>query len=149
MDLYKVFLSALLVLFMYVGAYSQTVHYTYDANGNRISRTIVMRSVPKSSVDTTLAKTDPLAEVYEEVLSAKSAIKIYPNPVESDLNVRIEGDWALKSFPYTLCTYQGVVLQQGTLQGALAIPMRDLASGLYLLQIRIDGTQEVWKIIKQ
>jgi len=119
--------------------YSQGLSYTYDAAGNRISRTIVLG----------LKNADVQQQEFTETI-AKKEIKIYPNPVESLLSISITGyDAGIVSecFIYNMA---GAVLKREKISGELTtLDMSSFSSGTYVLQILIDGEKSVWKIVKE
>jgi YD repeat-containing protein len=65
--------------------YGQTVNFAYDDSGNRISRTtIVLKSTSGATNESN--SNEPFLDRMGD-----HSIFIYPNPVESELNVEIEG----------------------------------------------------------
>jgi len=118
---------------------SQQLSYTYDAAGNRISRTIVLG----------LKNADVQQQEFTEII-AKKEIKIYPNPVESFLTVSIAGfgdDIVSECFIYNLA---GTLVMREKISGELTtLDMSSFSSGTYVLQISVNGEKSVWKIVKE
>lgn len=116
-----------------------TVKYTYDASGNRVKREIVLT---KSTVATR-------SDFFTEEL-AKRTIKIYPNPTEGQLKVEVSDFEECKSVGLTVVNMQGqIVLKKKMSSATDDLDMSGEASGLYILQINIDGENSSWKIIKK
>ena len=63
----------------------QSLSYAYDAAGNRIGRTIVLETRASKALQN---KTDSI--FFHEMLAEKQ-LKIYPNPVLSELTLSITG----------------------------------------------------------
>lgn len=116
-----------------------TVKYTYDASGNRVKREIVLT---KSAVETR-------SDFFTEEL-AKRTIKIYPNPTEGQLKVEVSDFEECKSVGLTVVNMQGQIVLKKKMNSATDdLDMSGEASGLYILQINIDGENSSWKIIKK
>ena len=119
--------------------YSQQLSYTYDAAGNRISRTIVLG----------LKSADVQKQEFTETIARKE-IKIYPNPVESLLSVSIAGyDAGIVSecFVYNMA---GALIKREKISGEITtLDMSSFSSGTYVLQISVNGEKSVWKIVKE
>jgi YD repeat-containing protein len=152
-------MKTLVFLFILVGCllpklgYSQsTIDYTfgYDASGNRVSRTFVMRKsaqLPKDSLSTASViakKQDILGEVFE-----KKQITIYPNPTKGLVIVEI-----------SLTTEDNAQISVYNIRGSLLLDYKNVSSrtnidlsneptGTYLMKIFIGNKPTTWKILKQ
>ncbi|PKP14838.1 MAG: Por secretion system protein, partial [Bacteroidetes bacterium HGW-Bacteroidetes-23] len=69
---------------------------------------------------------------------------IYPNPVSEELYI-VHG---YNEVDYNLFSVDGKLVQNGLLQG-LKINVSNLQSGLYILQLEVDGKKEIKKIVKK
>lgn len=69
---------------------------------------------------------------------------IYPNPVSEELYI-VHG---YNEVAYKLFSVDGKLIQNGLLQG-LKINVSNLQSGLYILQLEVDGKNEIKKIVKK
>ncbi|WP_197275391.1 T9SS type A sorting domain-containing protein [Nonlabens sp. YIK11] len=77
--------------------------------------------------------------------SVTPAISIYPNPAKSTLNVNAETDF----FSYSIQDLTGKEVLQGKNHRSMeAIPLDDLASGLYFINVEFLDYKEVIKFIK-
>lgn len=103
-----------------------------DANYN------LTEGVQHAYIVTTLLSTD------EKKLSL---IKVFPNPVEDLLNVKIENN---QKFEFSLLDVQGKLIQKGNLLNNSIINMKTLPSANYYLQLT-DKNKEIktFKIIKK
>jgi len=63
------------------------------------------------------------------------SLQVYPNPTVNDLNIVLAGE-----FTYTLLSLNGEVVATGKAVNAAAISMRDLASGIYFIQVNTQNT---------
>lgn len=76
-----------------------------------------------------------------------SLIKVFPNPVEDLLNVKIENN---QKFEFSLFDVQGKLIQKGNLLNNSIINMKTLPSANYYLQLT-DKNKEIktFKIMKK
>ncbi len=122
----------------------QQLSYAYDAAGNRVSRTIVMTTLSAS------ATTNQTDSVYFEEMLAEKMIKLYPNPVESELTIRITGYESSFQGEYALFNMGGIMLSRNRITSETTlVDMNRYMPGTYLLNITLRGEKSVWKIIKQ
>ncbi len=123
--------------------YAQRVRYAYDNAGNRISRTIVFNQMqaPKKQLKDSLYYTETVAE---------KEIKLFPNPVNTSLNVHISGYEEKLQGTYLLFDMQGkTVLQESIIAEKFQIDMSAYSAGTYVLRIVIADETTNWKVVKQ
>lgn len=144
-------LSAIIFLVMagtvYMNAQDRAyyVNFEYDADGNRISRTITIGDdrEERSSNDTT--------EVvhYTDVID-KSQINIYPNPTTKSVFINITNPEEETMITATLLSPSGVSLETKKISTApVEFDLSDKASGIYILELRSGNDTKTWKIIKR
>lgn len=122
----------------------QQLSYAYDAAGNRVSRTIVLGT---RSADATTNKTDSV--FFEEMLAEKQ-IKIYPNPVQSQLTIAVEGFETGMQGEFSLFNIAGIMLvRQRITNGTTYVDMSRYTKGTYILNIQLNGQPTSWKVIKE
>jgi len=121
----------------------QKLSYVYDNAGNRKSRTIIID--PQQAARP--LKNDSI--YYQEVLANKE-IKIYPNPVKTNLTVNISGyDQDLKG-EYFLFDAQGKMILHDKLNTeSFQINMSSYAVGNYIMRIVINEESTTWEILKK
>lgn len=144
-------INILLILAMLCAATSlkaqnATVHFNYDANGNRNQRYLTFQKVEENGKS---------VEAGNEILSsvidffASSQVSLYPNPTYGTFTVALAemGDVCIHA---TLNTTTGTVIQQGKLTDLQSIfDLSGQPSGVYLLRLSTDEETHVWKIVKQ
>lgn len=123
-----------------------TVSYTYDAAGNRITRQILLsqRQVPEDSLRLEKSK-----EVHTDVI-AKKNVHIYPNPTQGVVKVEVIG--LEKSERCQMAIYTSSGQQIASIRATSTASEFDLSSqpnGIYLLHISVSGSESTWKIIKK
>lgn len=121
------------------------VNFEYDADGNRISRTITIGNdrEERSSNDTT--------EVihYTDILD-ESQINIYPNPTTKSIIVTITNPDEDMSINATLLSSSGVLLDSKSIGAAtVEFDLSSMAAGVYILELRSGNDTKTWKIIKR
>ncbi|GHU71828.1 hypothetical protein FACS189413_14040 [Bacteroidia bacterium] len=121
-----------------------SVSFTYDLAGNRISRIIVF--------DTSYAPAmhdDDEATAYTEVLS-EITIHIYPNPTEGLLRINIENAPSGETVQIAVFDSSGQLVLKKERQPAITeIDLGGQPAGIYLLKIQTGEKATEWKIIKK
>ncbi|MDR0794044.1 MAG: M12 family metallo-peptidase [Chitinophagaceae bacterium] len=79
-----------------------------------------------------------------EVEVTSSEVKIYPNPVNSVINVTLPA--SANNVRYRLFGTDGKTVKEGTINNQGQIPVSGIVSGIYLLQIAIDNMQQTYKV---
>ncbi|RZJ69232.1 T9SS type A sorting domain-containing protein [Flavobacterium sp.] len=77
-------------------------------------------------------------------VSLESRVRVYPNPVSQIFNVEVAGSEAVK---YELTNVMGKVVKRG--ETGANIDVSELASGVYLLGVTVDGQKVYKKIVKK
>jgi len=138
--------------------FSQTgrIEYTYDAAGNRLTRTIFMPSSPsqlRSAVvdidEETEEEPIPQEKVYSDRLN-QTNILIYPNPTKGILKVELTH--TAEENPLTLQLYNmggKVIINESNVNASIELDLSSQSTGTYLLKIISENGEKTWKIIKQ
>lgn len=140
-----------LMLIVVASGFSQppvTRSYSYDAAGNRTSRTtITIRQAVATETDTILSETShPKQETGYEELVGESHVKIYPNPTKGLITLQFDNP---VYGSYQLTDLSGKMLSEGSISAAMVtIDLFQYRNGVYLLALTINGKTEIWKIIK-
>jgi hypothetical protein len=136
--------------------YTQTIHFEYDAAGNRESRTIILNQL-KSEKDTTILSEAQLKEELAKIESqfnseklAEGTIKIFPNPTEGELRIKLENISNTEGINLQLYSPTGSLLQSKQIDSNYTeFDMLSYSPGIYILRIsRLDEKLE-YKIIKK
>ncbi len=136
---------------------AQTVHFEYDAAGNRIHREIIYQeNIPDSTnttTDTTQLKSSELtADGTNEYTASvgKQKIKIYPNPNSGYFTIKIDG-WDSQSKAGMIMTSLSgkSIIEKKITDEITKVQFRNQPDGTYLLTITLNGHRETWKVIKR
>lgn len=122
-------------------ATKQRVAYAYDASGNRIGRTLVIETRRKQHSDATSLKecNDCIGKIH---------LKIYPNPVSTNLTIALEEE-CRQNVSYVLYNASGEIICKGDLvTHEFLLDMSGLANEVYILKISIGKDANSWKIVK-
>ena len=121
------------------------VNFEYDADGNRISRTITIGDdrEERSSNDTTEL-------VHYTDLIDESRINIYPNPTTKSVFINITNPEEDTMITATLLSPSGVFLETKEISTApVEFDLSSMAAGVYILELRSGTDKKTWKIIKR
>ena len=144
-------LSAIIFLVMagtvYMNAQDRAyfVNFEYDADGNRISRTITIGNdrEERTSNDTTEL-------VHYTDLIDESRINIYPNPTTKSVFINITYPEEDTMITATLLSPSGVFLEtKGIGTAPVEFDLSSMAAGVYILELRSENDTKTWKIIKR
>lgn len=137
-------LTTILLLFVFMGAHinaQQKISYTYDNAGNRIEKLIVLT---KSSTS------DVKIESFTEKINERT-VEISPSPSGGEITVKISsingmenGSIQVYSFPNGYLVHK-IKITSTTEE----LDINNQSSGIYILNINIDGIISTWKILKK
>jgi len=126
-----------------VMGYSQSMVYTYDDSGNRIERSITLKSTASSE------KEDDSIEACNDE-PGDLDIVIYPNPVKSELILEISGTEEVIDASISLFDQSGkLVLQENHITNTSILYLGDLMPGNYFMIIQTGERYTRWKIVKE
>ena len=115
---------------------AEQVCFTYDENGNRISRSLTFKRIESQQ------PTPNTAQAFDCVL--------YPTPTPGQFTVSIKGAGDHPSLYATLFTSSGVMIEERRIQGEQSVfDLSSFANGVYLLNIDAPEGSQQWKVIKQ
>lgn len=149
-------LSLLLLTMISVNSYSQssdTVKYSYNNSGSRLSRIIIRReNGGKGMQQSEWQKKDPKEEIKSETLSdqiGKNTIIIYPNPATGDITVEINGLEENTGDIIYLYDQMGRLVQTySEVTFSNTLNLSGLPSGIYFMVIKLKNRISKWSIIK-
>lgn len=154
-----------LLLQVAVKAQTTTVNYTYDASGNRVSRTFVVQPIapPQNNNNNTvvqsinsLIEADTASQFPSfggELGSSVSTdnISVFPNPVQYKLNVQFRGTAEAEGCSMQIYDGAGKLFhKQDAMQNHTEVDMQQANTGnYYLVIITKEGKRLYWKLVKQ
>lgn len=120
------------------------VEFTYDASGNRITRSIVIK--PKHSIRKNKSSaTSEFADLLDE-----RKVTITPNPTEGHLKVMISGKSETDKCSLSIYSANGQLIINNLDAGECTeLDLSSHPNGYYILRIRINSETSSWKIIKK
>lgn len=132
-------------LFFIISMHSQTVSYTYDQAGNRISRKVV----PLNSSPQQVGKQHVDSTCIQDMMGERT-ITVYPNPTRGALGVEINGGDTEEALHIILFSGQGVQLYNSTAQpGINPVDMAAYPKGWYILRVQAGEERKEFKVIKE
>jgi YD repeat-containing protein len=135
----------LAVLCAGIQSYGQTtVSFNYDDSGNRTSRTTIGMKSTAGNTDASTSQESFSAQVGEH------SILIYPNPVEMELTIEIQGLEENEAAKISVFDQNGrLVLTQENIVSSNKVNLSDLARGTYFMIISLGSTDKKWTIVKE
>ena len=140
-----------LLLFILLKLSAQSIGYTYDANGNRVSRELIVEQLKSA---TTLAGSTSKKDVIDplqkpEDITEAPEVHVYPNPTKGILKVEIKNLSPGSSREMTIYDLAGRrVLVKENFENYSECDLNSLKDGIYILRIKIDEKTLDWKVIK-
>lgn len=120
-----------------------TASFTYDLNGNRILRQVVIGNGNKDIANNGETIT-PVIDTFDAL-----SITLFPNPTEGKFSIcipNLETDaviWA------TITNTIGAVICNRQLSGPTEqFDLTQQPAGIYLLRLAVNGESHTWKVIK-
>ena len=141
--------------------HGQTINYTYDENGNRTNRILVVEQYKSKGLNVPVEKLkdipteipkEELKEVDKEIeKGAESELKtlIYPNPTKGVLKIEIVNlplDSKTEARLYDLSGTELIVRKN--FENYYEMDINRLKDGIYILRVVINDVATDWKIIK-
>lgn len=124
--------------------FCQTISYGYDANGNRISRTLVVEQLKSA---TTLSTKDSLQK--PEMAKEEMKILVYPNPTKEFLKVEIINMPESISSELRIYDLSGTeMLVMRNFSSLTELDLSQFRDGIYVLRIKINEKLFNWKVVK-
>ena len=116
-----------------------TIVFTYDANGNRIQRDLVIVPCGLRMGNTHSPK--PLASSFNA--------NVYPNPAKDKINIEVQQDSSANETRITLSDLAGKTVYAGTVAAAIVqIDVSTLSNGTYLLKIMRGRENKTYNVLK-
>ena len=131
-----------------ITGYASKVEYTYDANGNRISRGIIYLSGLKSSSD---SKTNESQVGVPQEFDGDLKISFYPNPTKGILRIEIASNTEIdKLGEISIFNMNGALVEKkADIDIENMINLSGLPSGIYILRVVLNNRIKEWKLIKE
>ena len=116
-----------------------TVHFGYDACGNRISRTLEFARINDER---------NLASLRDRF--AENDALLFPNPTEGGFMLSLTGTDIPQNATAMLCTIDGKVVEARAVSNTTEeFDLTGRPSGIYLLRLASERETKVWKVIKR
>jgi hypothetical protein len=146
------FLFLLGVIFssQYNKANANNIEFGYDAAGNCTIKykTVVISSLRAQSINQDDEQFDDL--ILEDDVFGDVRIIIYPNPTKGFLRIEFQNKPTELSVNYRLTETNGRPVASGaTTDYSLLLDLSNFATGVYFLNLAMNGRSEIYKIIKQ
>ncbi len=132
---------SLLLLMTGTIAQADSISYSYDANGNRV--TLLNNGMNRSN------PTDETERKPGSESLGQHRITIYPNPTDGRISVEITGSGSLEESAITVYGIMGnMVYNDSEIDVENEIDLTTCPDGMYILVIKIGSDIGIWKIIK-
>lgn len=160
----KILIQLVIILFQGINLFSQTIAYTYDANGNRISRTLIVEQLQSKSVFFPASENETLGLVEfngnKETKDMKIKdvstndeeinVNVYPNPNKGILKIEISNLPPESRKQLRLYDLSGIeLIVRKDFDRYTELNINNLKDGVYFLRINIDDVLFDFKVIKK
>lgn len=113
-----------------------SIRFNYDANGNRISRSLTFKRILSPGQDPT-AVTDV-------------SYNLFPNPTSNQFSIVLNEQAEGSSVHATLITTTGVILETKEVRNnAATFDLSGKPNGIYFLEVDSPEGHQTWKVVKQ
>lgn len=141
-------LACLLVAVLFSGiAHAQTsFEFTYDASGNRLTRTVILlksATIPSDTLEAKQAK-----KILDDQIGLQRT-HIYPNPTKGILRIDFP---TLSDQEAMIRVYDPngrLIVQKAAISSGNEVNLSAYPPGFYILVIHIGQEKKEWKIIKE
>ncbi len=121
------------------------VRFSYDANGNRISRTIEVKKIEENGKN--VEEENDFLTIVKDQLGIVQ-ISLYPNPTEGKVTINMT-EIPANGINATLTTVTGSVIDNCWIQGLQHdFDLTGQPAGVYLLRLAAGNETRTWKIVK-
>ena len=137
----KLLFSLLAAVMLPVTASAQQIVYSYDAAGNRISRSLATRG-----------SNDPRKKAAENSASIKydNSVFVGPNPTKGPLTIRLSRWDDATTCHLLLSNTAGQVLAEQMMTSTEStFDLGHYPNGYYLLQVELNEEKKTYKIVKK
>ncbi|MFO7575178.1 MAG: T9SS type A sorting domain-containing protein [Bacteroidales bacterium] len=139
-----IFLIFLLSSCLHLAGQGRGQFYSYDANGNRTCREIVIEQLMPLEFPVTTPEEFKPIKVEQEFF-----MKVFPNPTRGKIKIELSGfevGFRSKYFVYNL--NGNLLLTKAINSNEMEVDLTGLRDGVYVLRIRMEKEVYDWKIIK-
>lgn len=146
----KTIIITLLLLLISASSIAQNarVYFAYDANGNRIVRSLTVRNMEENSKSIDTLKSFEQWNKTKDCFG-QASLTLYPNPTQSTLTIELQG-MGTHMVTAKIVSAIGIVVKQTVfIEGTHVFDLSGLPSGIYLLQLSTPNESQTWKIIKK
>lgn len=124
------------------------ISFSYDANGNRTAKEIVLSSMKNEDFSDS-ENVDKDFSIFDDKIGDMQ-IKIYPNPTKRFLRVDIQNsDSDISGHIEILSNIGKTIYKTSNISLNNQINLSDQPHGVYVMRINLNGYVSVWKIIKE
>jgi YD repeat-containing protein len=128
------------------------LQYTYDANGNRSTRSILTVSLlSKFNPDDTI---NHKKETSSDKAQSTFNVIIGPNPTSNNIIIELQSNsntvnTVINEFEYTITSSSGAILLSNKVNAKTGIiDLSGFKDGLYLLSLTTNNKTNIYKIVK-
>jgi hypothetical protein len=124
--------------------------YEYDAMGNRVLRKVIQ--LRSATGDTALVSQEKETQQQQSDFFSDNigdfAVTVYPNPTSGTITVQFER--SVTDGQYKISSLAGHILQQSIFSSSsIKVDLSSYPAGIYLLNVKMDGIAETWKIVRR
>jgi YD repeat-containing protein len=149
----KIYFKYLLIISFVTGctfntlAQTRTITFTFDATGNRTTRTITLSS-KKAPADSTLQQNQAQQQFTDELGELK--LSLSPNPTKGLINLRFQNVTERMQARVDVYDLAGrLVFSKTNITAVSEIDLSSAPHGIYILKINAGGKVSEWRVVKE
>ncbi len=143
-------LTMSLLIMLTTTAFSQSILFTYDSAGNRISRGLWVEKINDNGNSNSGDEQKSTITLDETITIDEVDVTISPNPNGGKFSVAItnlSNNTNVEIYLHSMLGKQIYNTEQ--VSQITTIDITNNPNGTYILSVVVNGTRETWKIIKQ
>jgi Secretion system C-terminal sorting domain len=143
----------ILLLFQPIDFFGQSIEFSYDANGNRLSRTLVVERLKSATIQFPVTDPKSLNPVDNKVALVPEEGEInavvYPNPNKGLIKIDITNMPLNSNKELRLYDLSGAeLIVKRNFESYSEMDISRFKDGIYILRIKINEKVFDWKVIK-
>lgn len=139
-----------LLIMLAASGFAQSISFTYDETGNRLTRELLIEKINNNESSDTGDEQKTTLALDKTITINDVEVTISPNPNGGKFEVSIGNLGEQPNVEIYLHTMLGKqIYKSEQVQPITTVNITNRENGTYILTVIVNGTKETWKVIKQ